>query len=156
MMARKKKDETLNDEAPKGRRGRKPVVAAEGAPPKAEKAEGMTSARKLNSLLADARKAYKEQRSISGELGAAIKEAAEHDHLHKKAFATVRSLDRMEPEKLADFFAHFDYYCEATGLRKRAGSVMRMALDDGKEVGEQGGRTDNVAPFPMPKGEAAE
>lgn len=151
-MARGKKSEAA---APKGGKGKPKVVAAEGAPPKTLQAEGMTSARKLNSLLSDARKAYKDQRSISGELGAAIKEAAEHDHLHKKAFATIRSLDRMEPEKLADFFAHFDYYCDASGLRKRAGAVMRMPLDDGREVGEQA-PGPNVTPFPAPRGEAAE
>ena len=153
-MARKKGEAA----APEGgkRRGRPPrAVAAEGAPPRAIQAEGMTSAKKLNALLSDARKAYKEQRSISGELGAAIKEAAERDHLHKKAFATVRALDRMEPENLADFFAHFDYYCDASGLRKRAGAVMRMPLDDGKEVGEQP-PNPNVTPFPAPRGEAAE
>lgn len=155
-MARGKKGEAA---APKGGKGKGPKpVAAEGAPPKTLQAQAMTSARKLNSLLADSRKAYKEQRSISGELGAAIKEAAEHDNLHKKAFATVRGLDRMEPEKLADFFAHFDYYCEATGLRKRAGAVMRMPLgDDGLADGEQPGAAGaTVTPFPAPRGEAAE
>lgn len=117
---------------------------------------GMIKASKLNSLLVTARKAYKDQRAISGELGAEIKEAAEHDNLHKKAFAMIRGIDRLEPEKLADFFAHFDYYCDVSGLRKRAGSVMRMPLDDGKEVGEQKPRASNVEQFPMPKGEAAE
>ena len=154
-MARKKGDGAV---APKG--GKKTrVVAAEGSPPKAIQAEGMTPARKLNALLASARKAYKDQRSISGEHGAEIKEAAEHDHLHKKAFGYVKALDRMEPEKLADFFAHFDYYCDATGLRKRAGAVMRMPLDDGREEGPQtepAPRAANVSPFPAPRGEAAE
>lgn len=141
---------------PGTKRGPK-VVAAEGAPPKPlnEGGVGMTPKKKLLTLLASARAAYAEQRSISGEIGAATKEAAEHDHLHKKAFATIKGLDRMEPEKLADFFAHFDYYCEATGLRKRAGAVMRMPLgdDDGKATGETGdakGRAGNVKPFPMP------
>lgn len=155
-MVRAKKGDAA---APKGGKGKKRPVAAEGAPPKTLQAEGMTPARKLNALLASARKAYKEQRSISGEHGAEIKEAAEHDHLHKKAFGYVKALDRMEPEKLADFFAHFDYYCEATGLRKRAGAVIRMPLDDGKDDGEQpepATRAGTVTPFPAPRGEAAE
>ena len=142
--------------------GRKKIpkaVAAEGAPPKEQKATTFIKASKLNSLLADSRKAYKEQRGISGELGASIKEAAEHDHLHKKSFATIRALDRMEPEKLADWFAHFDYMAETTGLRKRAGSVMRMPLGDDEEETEPAAsinRAANVKPFPMPVGNAAE
>jgi hypothetical protein len=124
----------------------------------AEQAIKMIAPKKLLALLGSARAAYKDQRSISGELGAAIKEAAEHDHLHKKAFASVKSSDRMEPEALADFFAHRDYYEETLGLRKRAGSVMRMQLGDeaSGETEAPGSRTSNVKPFPLPQGQAAE
>lgn len=117
----------------------------------------MTPAKKLAALLGSARAAYKEGRSIAGELGAEIKEAAEHDHLHKKAFAAVRSADRMEPEALADFFAHRDYYEESLGLRKRANAVVRMNFEDDGQGGEPaaevaeegpGARTSNVRAFP--------
>lgn len=117
----------------------------------------MTPAKKLAALLASGRAAYKEGRAIAGEFGAEVKEAAEHDHLHKKAFAAARSADRMEPEELADFFAHRDYYEESLGLRKRANAVVRMNFnDDGNGPSEASAgsdedpeaRTSSVTPFP--------
>ena len=143
-MARKPKEPTKVKSAARAKKSE-----AEEAP-----AIKMISAKKLNALIGEKRAAYKEQRSISGELGAAIKEASENENLHKKAFAIVSGLDRLEPEPLADLLAHLDFYLEASGLRKRAGSVVRMNFeDDGKEPGEQ---TTNVSKFPAPRGEAAE
>jgi hypothetical protein len=136
-------------------------------PPPAEKVTAtevvkMPGSRKLNSLLAEGRKAYQDGRALAGEFGAAVKEAAENDNLHKGAFRTIRALDRMEPEKLADWMDHFEHYCEVCGLNKRAGSVVRMDFDDdGKsededaEVGASDGKVHRGA-FPPPKGEAAE
>ena len=105
----------------------------------------MISPNKLKKLLTHARKAHQDGRSIAGELGSAIKTAADNDNLHKKAFASVRSADRMEPEALADYFAHRDYYEETLGLRKRAGSVMRMDFGDGDgaEPDEDGDPADD-------------
>jgi hypothetical protein len=96
----------------------------------------MISPNKLKKLLTHARKAHQDGRSIAGELGSAIKTAADNDNLHKKAFASVQSADRMEPEALADYFAHRDFYEEVTGLRKRAGSVMRMDFGTGDRAAE--------------------
>jgi hypothetical protein len=115
----------------------------------------LPSTKKLSALLAESRTAYQDQRSISGELGASVKEMAEHDHLHKKAFASVKASDRMEPEALADYFAHRDHYEEVLGLRKRAGSVMKMPLDEA-EIEDTRARTGNVKAFPLPQGQAAE
>ena len=76
------------------------------------------------------------------------------------AIAWARMADRLEPEKLADLFDHFEHYCEVLGLNKRAKSVMRMDLnDDGK--GEDDGETDVDGKivrgaFPSPGGVAAE
>lgn len=113
---------------------------------------GQISQKKLKTLLAECRSAYKDTREINGELGAKIKDAIENENLHKKAFATIRSLDRMEPEKLADFLDMFEYYLDISGLKKRAEDVMKMDFnDDGQGEGKS-----NVAPFPSPKGEAAE
>jgi hypothetical protein len=44
--------------------------------------------------------------------------------------------DRMEPEKLAEFFDALDYYRDASGLNERAASAPRMDMGD------------NVEPFP--------
>lgn len=115
--------------------------------PRSEKAEApkapQTSPAKLRKLMATARAAYKDSRSIAGELGAEIKDASEHDHLHKKAFASCRAADRMEPEALADYFEARDYYEEVFGLRKRAASAPRLSLEDGT------GEGDNVEQFPQ-------
>jgi hypothetical protein len=113
----------------------------------------MISKRKLLTLLADKRAAVQNSRSIAGELGSKIKELAENDNLHKKAFATFAAMDRMEPEALADFLAHLDYYMECGGIRKRASSVMRMPLGDDADPAA---RTSNVKAFPSPSGMAAE
>jgi hypothetical protein len=44
-------------------------------------------------------------------------------------------LDRLSPEKLADFMEHFDHYFEASGLEERANSAQRLPMGDG--AGEQ-------------------
>jgi hypothetical protein len=121
---------------------------------KATEVKKMISVKKLVSLLADARKSYKEQRSISGELGAMIKDAAEHHALHRGVFGTITKLDRMEPEKLRDWLDNFDYQLEASGLLKRAEAVQPLDLDGFAETDE---RPDtNVSKFPGPSGLAAE
>jgi hypothetical protein len=142
-MARPKKDAAAAPKSTRKKKGETETVVAD--------AIKMISAKKLNALINEKRAAYKESRSISGEIGAAIKEAAENDHLHKKAFAIVSGLDRLEPEPLADLLAHLD---DASGLRKRAGSVIRMNLS-GEEnepvarFGDAGERTSNVKQFPQ-------
>lgn len=122
---------------------------------------GQITANKLKRLMADSRAAYKDTRSIAGELGEKIAQAVEHDHLHKKAFAFVRMADRMEPEKLADFLDTVDYYRDISGLNERAAKVIRMSLDDdGQDDGEgdedEDDQDGNVRPFPSPAGVAAE
>lgn len=120
----------------------------------------MPSTKLLNTLLASARSAYADQREISGTLGAEIKKASDENNLHKKAFASVKAADRMTPEKLADYFAHRDHYEEVLGLRKRAGSVIRMNFDDDGQGGDESEgddkKTSNIKPFPSPMGVAAE
>jgi hypothetical protein len=149
---------------------------------KTEAASPQINQKKFNALASKARSSYKEGRAIAEEFGAAVAEAAEHDHLNKKAFAMFRSLDRLEPEKLADVLEAFAYYCDIGGLDKRASEVMRMPLedDDAGEDDEDGGkqkklaakkaaakatgatedpkaRTSNVKPFPgQVAGQAAE
>lgn len=116
---------------------------------------GQINQKKLRSLMADCRSAYKDSREINGEIGAKIKDAVENENLHKKAFATIRSLDRMEPEKLADFLDTFEYYLDISGLKDRAAKVMKMDFDDDGQ-GEGAPKSGSVTPFPTPKGEAAE
>lgn len=97
--------------------------------------------KKLRQLLKDAGAAYKDGREIAGGIGQKIANAIEHDHLHKKAFATIRALDRMTPEKLADYMDTLLYYYEISGLEERAKSAPRLSLDAGaaEEDGEEEG-----------------
>jgi hypothetical protein len=95
------------------------------------------SERKLKQLIKDARTAYKDTRAIAEDFGQKIAQAIEHDHLHRKAFAVIKTADRMEPEKLAEFFDALDYYRDASGLNERAASAPRMEMGN-----------DNVEQFP--------
>lgn len=123
-------------------------------------------ARKLRELLATARSTHQDVREIAGSFGAEVKNAAEHDHLHKKAFGITRSLDRLEPEKLAEALDALDYYLDAGGLRARAAKVQRLPLGEGAAGTEDEQREmplapanasgGNVAPFPRPAGQSSE
>lgn len=145
----------------------KPTRAPKTKTAPAEKTEtqraGQISQRKLKILMSDCRKAYKDSREIAGELGNKIRDAVENENLHKKAFAVIRSADRMEPEKLAEFFDCLDYYRDISGLNERASKVMRMDFDDdGRgndddgDDGADGDTESNVRPFPAQTSVAAE
>ena len=100
--------------------------------------------RKLKTLLGKCRSTYKDQRALSGELGAAIAAAAEHDHLHKKAFTIIRSLDRLEPEKLAELLSALEYYLDISGLQQRAESAQRLPMDDDEPGEDEDASESNV------------
>jgi hypothetical protein len=123
----------------------------------AEVARPSTSQSKLKSLMAAARSAQKDVTEISGSLGAEIKVAVEKHHLHRKAFRVIVALDRMEPEKLADFLDCFEHYLDISGLNARAKSAPRMNFEQDAEGPEDDG-PENVVKgnFPPPSGVAAE
>jgi hypothetical protein len=97
------------------------------APPAAEQ----INERKLKSLLGSARKTYKDTRSAAGTLGEQIRSAVEHDHLHAKAFRSVVAEDRMEPEKLAEFYDAQEFYRDILGLNERASSAPKFEVIEG-------------------------
>ncbi len=111
-----------------------------------------TSAAKLRDLRTAGRAAQNDISEIAGGLGSTIKEAVEKNHLHRKAFAVIKAGDKMEPEKLAEYLYHLDYYLEASGLRARAATAPAMIPHDDEAEEPQ----TNVRPFPMPAGIAAE
>lgn len=111
------------------------------------------SGNKLKKLMASKRAATKDASEINGQIGSEIKSAIENDNLHRGAFSFICRLDRMEPEALRNFMDHFEYLYDASGLKKRADSVMRMPLEDGEE-GEEG--DDKVTKFPGGQKQAAE
>ncbi len=131
-------------------------TAASAKPPKEPKAAKPSevspsiSQQKLKALLASKRRATNDISEISGGLGSEIKTAIEENHLHRKAFGVICQLDRMEPEKLADFLDCFDHYLDISGLSDRAEQVQRLGLDGnaGDTEQEEGDEDDNVRRFP--------
>lgn len=85
-------------------------------------------ARKLTNLLRSARSAYKDTRAIAGTFGEQVRQAVEHDHLHRRAFNFIKTLDRLEPEQLAETMEQFLYMYEASGLEQRAKSAPKLEL----------------------------
>lgn len=155
-MGRPRKDGTPAAKAGTGaKRGPKPKAEA----PKAQAATSsevsqQITERKLKTLLKACDATTKDVRAAAGELGNKIARAVEHDYLHRKAFSTIRMLDRLSPEKLADYFDSFDYYRDISGLQKKAesapnflGSAHQAGEDEAEETEDEGGQTTNVRPF---------
>lgn len=115
------------------------------------------SEKKLKALLNQARSSTKDIASITGEMREKIGYAKEHDHLHTGAFGLTRRLDRMEPEKLADFMDHFDHYFNVSGLAKRREQAQRLNFGPGDAESEEGDEDDGkVRQLRQPQREAAE
>lgn len=121
------------------------------APAKGTDLTKVISGPKLKKLMSAKRSATKDASEINGQIGSEIKTAIENDNLHRGAFTLICRLDRMEPESLRNFMDNFEYLYDASGLQKRAESVMRMPLEDGDEEEDDG----KVTKFPSQK-EAAE
>ena len=110
--------------------------------------------KKLRQLLKEAKSASQDAHEITSSLGGKIASAVENDHLHKKAFATLRMLDKMTPEKLADYWDTLLYYMDISGLDERAKSAPRLSLENGK--GEDGEEDDEEAPAAEAKPKGAD
>jgi len=108
--------------------------------------DAVISQNKLVSLMKAKRAAKKETSETNGRIGQLIGDAVENNHLHRKAFAVIMTLDNMEPEKIADFLSHFNYYLDISGINKRAGQVMRMDLEGAAQ--EADAEAANVTKFP--------
>lgn len=91
---------------------------------------GMIPAKVLNSILNKDKATKKEQSALSGELGQKIAEAVDRFGTNRKALSTVRMLNRMEPEKLADYLDHLDYMLDISGIEARAAAVQRLPLGE--------------------------
>ena len=140
---------------------RKPRATKAEKPPKAAAAPSgdvtrQISANKLKGLLKAAKATTADVRELSGSLGNKIAAAVEHDHLHRKAFSILRTLDRMEPEKLADLWDTLLFYVEISGLEDRIKSAPRMDFgSDEPQDPEEDEQADNVRPFRQVEEEVA-
>lgn len=139
-----------------------PTAEAEKTTPaKGSDLTKVISGPKLKKLMAAKRSATKDASEINGQIGSEIKSCIENDNLHRGAFTLICRLDRMEPESLRNFMDNFEYLYDASGLQKRAESVIRMPLEegDGEEGdGEEDEGDSKVTKFPTAKqaAEAAE
>lgn len=120
---------------------RKPKAAPESEKTEAVKASEvskMIPKSTLGSILALDKRTKAAQSELAGELGQKIANAVETYGTNRKALGVIRQLNRMEPEKLADFLDHFDYMLDISGLEKRAESVQRLPLaEENEELGEE-------------------
>lgn len=136
----------------------KTTAAAQPESVKPSETRPAINERKLRELMKSARRAHADTAEINGGLGSEIKQAVENNHLHRKAFRLIVQLDRMEPEKLADFIDCFDHYFDISGLADRAKQVASLPLQEETIEGEHDAstRSENVKAFPPPSGVAAE
>jgi hypothetical protein len=126
-------------------------------------ARPMTPVKVLEDLLKAARRTKNDVAEIAGAFGQKLANAVESKHLNRKAFRAVMAEDRMEPEKLAEFYDAQDYYRDV-GLTDRAASAPKLPIEESTEDGEDEGggkgtgkkKRDNVKPFPAPTSVAAE
>lgn len=82
----------------------------------------------------------------TGILREKIAYAVDKKNLHKKAFAELRKLNKMEAEKLADYWDTLQAYMEMAGLMERMESVARLPLEDGKKGGDEDEKDEEPAP----------
>lgn len=70
----------------------------------------------------------------TGILREKIAYAVDKQNLNKRAFAELRKLNKMEAERLADYWDTLQAYMEMAGLMERMESVARLPLEDGKKT----------------------
>lgn len=152
---------------PKAEKKAAPKSEPKSEPVKPSEVRKMIPQPSLRTLLNTCKRLSGKASEITGELGQEISTAANRHNFNRKAFNVIRMLDKMEPEKLADFVDEFAYMMDASGLDKRAASVQRLELDDKQDGGdaadegeaeqadtqqagaetEQPRDADNIAPF---------
>jgi hypothetical protein len=104
---------------------------------KSSEVTGMITAKALDNILKLDKRTKNAQAELAGELGSEIGKAVEKYGTNRKALGVIRQLNRMEPEKLADFLDHFDYMLDVSGIEKRAESVQRLPLAEEKADPEE-------------------
>lgn len=94
---------------------------------------------KLKSLMKQHRDAKANLTDIASDLSTATRGMVENNHLHVKAFNMCKALDRMSPEKLAEWADHFFPYYDMLGLADRAKTAQRLPLEgESEDTKDQG------------------
>lgn len=150
-------------------RRRRPEPVAPPAAPTPDQAVVLISERKLKGLLATVRTKQAEIDSVNGSLREKIAYAADHDHLHTKAFSIIRQWDKMEAEKLKELWDTLSVYMDMSGLSARIAQVQPMVFSgsaDAEDEAENEARAEQPStrprragtgfPMAVPQAEAAE
>jgi hypothetical protein len=115
---------------------------------------------KLMTLLKRQARQAENVQEISGAMGEDVKKHAENHHLHKAAFAWIKKLHKMTPEKVREHLYHFDHMADAAGIRKKAASAPMLPLEDdkpvaGKKNGNGNAQSKSSEPVEEPTAETA-
>lgn len=119
----------------------------------------LVPAKVLKSLLKSSRSLKESTDDLTLAYASEVKQAQDKQGLHKGAYATITKLDRMTPEKLADWKEHFDHMWSAAGLEDRVNSAPKLPMGTKEDEGDDDGETKkkgsgNVAQFPAAAGPA--
>jgi hypothetical protein len=117
-----------------------------GDQPVAKIVRKLTTEKDLMALIKSCNSLKGQSDEINGELREKIGNAVEKKFLHKKAFAAIRPLLKMEAPALAEFLDHFDHYLEISGLRKRADDAPMLAFEEAAAEDEDDGREHHTKP----------
>lgn len=126
----------------------------------AKRTTKLVPAKTLTDLLKASRHTKESIVDLTTDYAGKVAKAVDEKHLHKKAYNVIRMLDRMTPEKLADFKEHFDHMYEASGLAEREASAPRLEMGEGDEKEESEeeetgkGKGASITKFPAPQGQA--
>lgn len=100
----------------------------------------LISATALKSLLRDDGVIKEKIDTLTGELRNEIKQAVDKKGLDKTAYAMMKRLYRMTPEKAASIYANFLAYVDMSGLAKDMDAVGNLPLEtDAKRAAAEGG-----------------
>lgn len=102
--------------------------------------------KQLNVLLRHCKSTATQTGELTGSLREKIGYAVDKQGLHKKAFAELRRLDKMEPEQLLEYETHRKAYMDMAGITARMDAVGTLGLDgeDAPNGDDVGGRPANV------------
>lgn len=139
--------------------GEPPAETTEAAPRVG--ASVLINQRQLKALLNATKSIANQTSELVGSLREKIAYAVEKQGLHKKAFAEVRKLDKMEPEQALEYETHRAAYMDMLGITEKINAAARLPMGDEKATGtasddDVGGAPSNVARLPRRRSAAAE
>lgn len=120
----------------------------------AAQASVLISGGKLKDLLASKRKTAKKMDELNAGYRAELAIAVEKSNLHKKAYATLVMLDKMEPEAALEYWIHLSAYMDLAGISEKIDSVAKLPLAE-EEKGDVGGKPSKVSSLAKKRAERA-